>query len=177
MTSTSRFAPSDPQLSDRALRRQQMQQWLQDCRTGTLALFQGVDPETFRQQIHPEFSPIGWHLGHIAFTEGLWILEHCAGQPSLLPQYRRLFAADGLPKADRCNLPNFEEICTYLETVRTPVLQYLETAPLDEQERLWRWLLQHESQHCETISFLLQLHRWTSGSKPQLNAAPIQADS
>nr|WP_290227638.1 SUMF1/EgtB/PvdO family nonheme iron enzyme [Trichocoleus desertorum] len=174
MTSTSRLASSDPQLSQLELQRQQMQQWLQDCRVGTLALFQNVDTETFRQQIHPEFSPIGWHLGHIAFSEGLWILEHCAGQPPLFPQYRRLLAADGLPKAERCNLPNFEEICEYLEAVRAEVLQYLQIAPLDQQERLWHWLLQHESQHSETISFLLQLHRWTSGAKPQPKLQPPQ---
>ncbi|MBD2098715.1 ergothioneine biosynthesis protein EgtB [Trichocoleus sp. FACHB-591] len=166
MTSTSRFAPSDPQLRDLELRRQQIQQALQDCRAGTLALFQAVDSTTFCQQIHPEFSPIGWHLGHIAFTEGLWILEHCAGQAPLLPQYRRLFAADGLPKAERCNLPNLADTYMYLDTVRTQVLQYLEVAPLGSQERLWHWLLQHESQHCETISFLLQLQRWTAELKP-----------
>ncbi len=169
MPSEARIAPT------LTVRQQQLQQWMQDCRAGTLKIFQTVDAETFRQQIHPEFSPVGWHLGHIAFTEGLWILEHCAGQAPLMPQYRRLFAADGLPKSDRCHLPDFSEICVYLETVRTQVLQYLQIAPLDQQERLWRWLLQHESQHCETISFLLHLQRSRSQPEPtsSSNLAPV----
>jgi ergothioneine biosynthesis protein EgtB len=133
---------------------------MHQCRIGTLALFEGIDDTTFRKQAHPDFSPVGWHLGHIAFIEALWILERYAGLPPLFPQYHKLFAADGLPKCERQNLPSFPEICHYLDTVRTQVLTYLETAPLDKQERLWRFLIQHESQHDEIIAFILQLQRW-----------------
>jgi ergothioneine biosynthesis protein EgtB len=133
---------------------------MQRCRLGTLALFEGIDDITFCKQAHPEFSPVGWHLGHIGFTEALWILERCAGLPPLCPEYHKLLAADGLPKCDRQKVPPLEEICDYLDTVRTQVLAYLETAPLEKQERLWRFLLQHESQHTETIAFVLQLQRW-----------------
>ncbi|HEY9904012.1 MAG TPA: ergothioneine biosynthesis protein EgtB [Candidatus Sericytochromatia bacterium] len=130
------------------------------CRIGTLALFEGIDETSFRRQAHPEFSPAGWHLGHIAYTEALWILERYAGLPPIFPQYRKLLAADGLPKCDREKLPPLPDICHYLDTVRSQVLTYLETAPLDEQEPLWHFLLQHESQHTETIAFVLQLQRW-----------------
>ncbi|HBL13596.1 MAG TPA: ergothioneine biosynthesis protein EgtB, partial [Cyanobacteria bacterium UBA11162] len=41
--------------------------------------FESIDDTTFCKQAHPEFSPVGWHLGHIAFTEAYWILEYCAG--------------------------------------------------------------------------------------------------
>ena len=131
---------------------------LQECRTSTLDLLVDIDHKTFCQQAHPDFSPVGWHLGHIAFTEAYW-LERCAGISSVFPQYQKLFAADGLPKAERQNLPMLAEIQEYLETVRTQVLTYLDT-PLEKQERLWRWLIQHESQHSETIAFILQLQRW-----------------
>jgi gamma-glutamyl hercynylcysteine S-oxide synthase len=137
------------------------------CRIATLALFEGIDETTFCKQAHPEFSPVGWHLGHIAFTEALWILERCAGLPPGFPQYRKLLAADGLPKCDRQKLPSLGEVCDYLNTVRTQVFTYLETAPLDQQERLWRFLLQHESQHSEIITFILQLQRWNRCDRPQ----------
>lgn len=133
---------------------------MHQCRIGTLALFEGIDDTTFRRQAHSEFSPVGWHLGHIAYTEALWILERCAGLPPVFPEYHRLFAADGLPKSERENLPTIAEICDYLEKVRTQVFTYLETASLEQQERLWHFLLQHESQHSETIAFVLQLQRW-----------------
>ncbi len=136
-----------------------MQQQLTQCRTATLTLFEGIEPQTWRRQAHPDFSPVGWHLGHIGYTEGLWLLEHGAGQAPLFPEYRRLFAADGLPKTERCFLPTFTEICEYLATIRQQVLDYLQVAPLEEQEWLWHWLIQHESQHGETIAWVLQLQR------------------
>lgn len=137
--------------------KQQLQQWMQECRASTLQLFDGMDYDTFCQQAHPDFSPVGWHLGHIAYTESLWLLEYLAGQPPQFPEYRRLFAADTLPKTDRRYLPPIAEVCQYLDTIRTQAFTYLETAPLDQQARLWRWLLQHESQHCETIAIVLAL--------------------
>ncbi|MFW6357743.1 MAG: SUMF1/EgtB/PvdO family nonheme iron enzyme [Chroococcales cyanobacterium] len=133
---------------------------LEQCRQRTLELFVNIEPDEFSSQAHPEFSPVGWHLGHIAFTEAYWILERYAGLPPRHPQYELLFRADGLPKEQRQNLPNFDIILDYLETIRTEVFSYLETAPLEKEERLWRWLIQHESQHNETIAFLLQLQRW-----------------
>lgn len=154
------------------------------CRLDTLALFEGIDDTTFRKQAHPEFSPVGWHLGHIAFTEAYWILERLAGLSPLFEQYHKLFAADGLPKSERQNLPSLSEIHNYLDTVRTKVFTYLETAPLDQQERLWSFLIQHESQHSEIIAFVLQLQRWhlqerhqemwvkNSAENPQLGIQP-----
>ena len=141
-------------------RREEIFNTLQACRNRTLDLFTDIDLETWCKQAHPDFSPVGWHLGHIAFTEAYWILECSAGLPPVCSQYHKLFAADGLPKSERQNLPAIKVIREYLDTVRTQVLTYLETAPLEKQERLWRWLIQHESQHSETIAFLLQLQRW-----------------
>jgi ergothioneine biosynthesis protein EgtB len=116
-----------------------------------------MDEVTFCHQAHPDFSPVGWHLGHIAYTESLWLLERHAGLPCMFPQYRKLFAADGLPKCDRVKLPNLEEIRYYLDTVRTKVFDYLEVADLETEAPLWRFLLQHESQHSEIMTFVLEL--------------------
>ncbi|MDX2239585.1 MAG: SUMF1/EgtB/PvdO family nonheme iron enzyme [Leptolyngbyaceae cyanobacterium bins.302] len=137
--------------------RHQVRQWMKQCRETTLSLFTDVDHETFCCQAHPDFSPIGWHLGHIAYTEGLWLLEHLAGNPPQFPEYRRLFAADTLPKHDRVNLPSLAAVQTYLATIREQVFAYLDVAPLEKQQRLWLWLLQHESQHYETIAIVQAL--------------------
>ncbi len=157
-------------------RRRQLQQWLNSCRQGTLALFEQVDETTFCCQAHPEFSPVGWHLGHIAYIESLWLLERGAGLAPMFPEYRRLFVADGLPKSERVKLPNFEVVCHYLNTVRQEVLSVLETVDLDQQERLWRWLIQHESQHGETIAFVLQLQRWREESSQEDKGTRRQGD-
>ncbi len=129
------------------------------CRAKTLTLFEGIDETTFCCQAHADFSPVGWHLGHIAYTESFWLLDRCAGLQCLFPQYHKLFAADGLPKTERVKLPNPQEIRYYLDTVREKVLDYLKVADLEQQEPLWRFLLQHESQHSELITFVLELQR------------------
>ncbi|MEG4507317.1 ergothioneine biosynthesis protein EgtB [Microcoleus sp. F6_B4] len=131
---------------------------LQQCRSGTFKLFADIDYDTFCRQAHPDFSPVGWHLGHIAYTEDLWLLQRCAGLKPIFPEYHHLFAADILPKKQRVFLPALPEVELYLDAVRKKVLDYLEVAPIDEQERLWRFIIQHESQHCETVAFVLQMH-------------------
>ncbi|MEY2832885.1 MAG: hypothetical protein RLZZ574_2144 [Cyanobacteriota bacterium] len=139
---------------------------LTQTRSHTLDLLTQIDESLFCLQIYPEFSPLGWHFGHIAFTEAYW-LKQLAGISLNVPKaYQRLFAADGLPKQERQNLPGVATIEEYLETTRSQTLDYLKIAPVTQQERLWRWLIQHEIQHCETISFLWQLHQ-----QRQLNIA------
>lgn len=145
---------------------------LQQCRTGTLKLFEGMDDATFRRQAHPDFSPAGWHLGHIGYTEALWLLERSAQYPPLFPEYRQLYAADGLPKTERVKLPTLPQTREQLETVREKVLNYLEIAPIHEQERLWHFILQHESQHGETIAFLLHLQQWYEKPFPEIPESP-----
>ncbi|MEB3355228.1 MAG: ergothioneine biosynthesis protein EgtB [Synechococcales bacterium] len=162
-------------------RRDRLRQWFQQCRMATLELFEPLEDEAICQQVHPDFSPVGWHLGHIGYTEGMWLLKRCAGISPPSPQYETLFAQDGLPKAQRCQLPPLSEIYAYLAAIREQVLNYLAVAPLDREERLWRFLLQHESQHCETIALVLQLQSLEKGTlslrpwgkHPQRNA---QAD-
>jgi gamma-glutamyl hercynylcysteine S-oxide synthase len=139
---------------------------LQACRDRTLKLLVTIPSDLFFQQAHPDFSPIGWHFGHIAYTESWWLLEKFAQFPPILSEYSQLFAADGLPKSERQKLPTVEFIQEYLETVRSKVLFYLETASFEGQERFLRWLIQHESQHNETICFILQLHYRNLGIQP-----------
>jgi gamma-glutamyl hercynylcysteine S-oxide synthase len=140
--------------------KQLLRQWFAQSRSSTLNLLAALDREVFCNQAHPDFSPVGWHLGHIGYTESLWLLRRCAGLSPVEPAYDRLFAADSLPKRDRTSLPAYSEICDYLDRIRQQTFSYLEQltpTELQKQERLWRWLLQHESQHCETIALILQM--------------------
>lgn len=146
----------------------------QRCRQGTLDLIAGISPTVLQAQAHPDFSPVGWHLGHIAFTESLWILEHLAQQPCPYPDYRILFAADGLPKAQRQHLPDLDTLLNFLADIRQRTLAYLETVSLEGQTRLWYWLIQHESQHSETMSLVMALHQHHGQVTPLKQPVPMQ---
>ena len=160
------LASPDLNAADERQLRTYVQTTLQACRQGTLALVDGIGADVLRQQAHPDFSPVGWHLGHIAFTESLWILEHLAQQPCSFPDYRTLFAADGLPKSKRQQLPRLNDLLEFLRDVRWRTLIYLVDAPLTDQIRLWQWLIQHECQHSETISLVMALHQHQGRDTP-----------
>nr|WP_293150161.1 MULTISPECIES: SUMF1/EgtB/PvdO family nonheme iron enzyme [unclassified Microcoleus] len=153
--------------------REAIYQDLQQCRRGTFQLFADIDYNTFCRQAHPDFSPVGWHLGHIAYTEDLWLLQKCGGFKPVFPEYHQLFAADILPKKQRVFLPTFPEVELYLDAVRKKVLDYLEIAPIAQQERLWRFIIQHESQHCETVAFVLQMQEKEEGSSATSNVRDV----
>ncbi len=137
----------------------QLQAALVACRQNTLDLVAGLGEDLWRRQIHPEFSPLGWHLGHIALTEAQWLLPKSLDCTKA--EHRVLFAADGLPKHQRESLPPLGEILTYLARVRERVLERL--AATNRPGKIWVWVLQHESQHAEILTFLRQL----GGAQPQ----------
>ncbi len=162
-----------------------------------------------RSQSHPDFSPVGWHLGHIAYTESLWVAGHLAKCSRPLQQqkqqdeeqhseqsyerpheqqYKQLFSPDGLPKAQRQNLPEKAAILAYMDQVRSHTLSHLEKTPQPsvEANRLWHWLIQHEAQHAETMAIVLALYQLRLGlegpmpvTQPALvtgNSSPSKAD-
>ncbi len=126
-------------------------------RQRTLGLFASIDPDQFRTQAHPDFSPMGWHLGHIGWTEGLWLLPSPTRRALTPPEFDALFAADGLPKAERTELPSLPELVHYLDAIRGAVLEQFEHRLQGNSAWLGWWLLQHEAQHGETIQIVQAL--------------------
>ena len=97
------------------------------CRQGTYALFDDLEEEDFRRQPDPAFSPAGWHLGHIAYTEAKWLLCHCAGEPLPYPEFRVTFDVDGLPKPERGpKLPPKDEVVDYAQDIRGRIISQLD---------------------------------------------------
>src|SRR5215510_9273414 len=103
---------------------------LEEARTYTLQLFADVDDVDFCRQVHPDFSPLGWHLGHIGVTESFWILQQCKQDPTLSAVYDHFFTPTDNPKPNRMHLPSHAEILAYLHTVRERVAAFLETVDL-----------------------------------------------
>ncbi|MFO1189871.1 MAG: DinB family protein, partial [Alphaproteobacteria bacterium] len=132
---------------------------LEAVRAATLARIQGVDDALARTQVDPDFSPIGWHLGHIAFVEALWLLED--GRESAFPEAdRTLWRPDILPRDRRGEaLPPLAQLIESLAETRSVVLAALERPYTRRVELLISFVLQHETMHAEIISMLLALHQ------------------
>lgn len=128
---------------------------LEAGRAETLALVADLGETELRAQPDPGFSPLGWHVGHIAFTEGRWLLRDCPDAPRPDADASRLWDANGLPLADRgAALPAPDALFAYADDIRARALDRLESRPPDGAARLWRWIDQHEAMHVETMSFL-----------------------
>jgi ergothioneine biosynthesis protein EgtB len=125
---------------------------LRACRAATLALFGRIGPELFKRQLHPLYSPLGWHLGHIAFTEALWLLDGGRGVTS--PALAHAFAVGGLAKSERVGIPDAPDVLDYVARVRQATLIRLADPAAAIDLALWRFVLQHEALHAETATFL-----------------------
>jgi ergothioneine biosynthesis protein EgtB len=133
--------------------------WIADfaaARAATLDAIGDLDQDAVCAQVHPDFSPLGWHFGHIAYTEALWLLVEDGGLPMPRPNNAAVFAVDALPKAERGRLPPLADIAAYADEVRALTLARLDDGAADRNPRLWSFILQHECQHCETMRTL----RW-----------------
>lgn len=133
------------------------------ARAETLAFVSELDDDALRAQPDPGFSPIGWHLGHVAFTEASWLLGRCGGDHSLVAPHARAWAQNGCPKAARIHQPPREELFAYMRAVRERVLELLPRLPIESEDPLLTggfvgWLVEaHEHQHRETMAAVRQL--------------------
>lgn len=122
------------------------------------ALCDDLDDRALRQQFDGEFSPIGWHLGHVAWQEELWVLRDRFHEPPLEGTFDEVFDSVSPPKHERgLRLPDKSVLYDYRREVRARVLDRLEQVLDDSSKQLMRgagllrFVANHESQHTETV--------------------------
>lgn len=128
-------------------------EWLDESRRKTLAFVDGLDDDALRAWPDPAFSPVCWHLGHIAFTEASWILEHCGGDDALSKPYHQRWAQDGCAKHQRADGFQRDELFDYMQRVRRATHERWPTLdhPMKADDYLAWFVAAHEDQHRETI--------------------------
>ena len=143
----------DPPLADRLAR----------ARRETIALIGLVEDADLNRSLNPEFSPMRWHLGHVAAYEAHWTLVRAGKRPGLSAEYDHLFDPTRNPKAERIHLPPLSELLAFAARVRDETLEVLATGSPDHPDPLLRdgfvgeLVYEHECQHREILAFLLQM--------------------
>ncbi|MFQ5797132.1 MAG: SUMF1/EgtB/PvdO family nonheme iron enzyme [Bacteroidota bacterium] len=133
------------------------------AREDTLRLAAMVDDRDLSRSLHKEFSPLRWHIGHIGMFEAFWVLQQTKGDPSLSKEYDFLFDPTQNPKPERINLPAREKILDYLRSERQNVFEFLDSVsfetdnPLLKDGFIFHMVLEHEYQHQETMTLILQM--------------------
>ncbi len=117
----------------------------------------GLSEAEIRQQYHPDISPLGWHLGHLAFAQLYWTREVLDGEP-LPDALKSLYFPERSPKPLRAQrLPPIEALHAFARQAHEEALARLSdstraTRPeLLHDDYLVHFLIQHNSQHVETM--------------------------
>lgn len=124
------------------------------------ALVEDVDDDTCRTQQHPDLSPLGWHLAHCVYVECYWLQEVVAGDASATRPLEKIYMPPHVPKPERGRfLPPQPVLVAWARELQQQNLARLAQEgnghPLFRDEYLQHFLIQHYSQHYETMLMIL----------------------
>jgi gamma-glutamyl hercynylcysteine S-oxide synthase len=153
-------------------------------REATFAILDWVaDQEATRTSPHEGFRPILWHLAHIGAFEEFWLLLKGRGEPEINPRYQVIFDPIRTPREESTNLPSRGEMRDYIAKVRSRVEQlYSRNTSAVEDLFALNLVLEHEYQHQETLSYLIQMlplekkARLARDPAPSSNTQPSQGE-
>lgn len=151
------------------------------ARESTFSILDWVrDPKDTLLSPHEGFRPILWHLAHIGVFEEFWLLNKGRGELEMEPRYQVIFDPIRTPREESTNLPSRTEMDGYLNRVRSRV-EHLYSEQSSSSEDLYRLnlVLEHEYQHQETLSYLMQMLPLEKKHKrtPELSVPVTQASS
>jgi ergothioneine biosynthesis protein EgtB len=122
-----------------------------------------LSSEELRKQYHADLSPLGWHLGHVAFIGQYWLYEVVLGDNSRTAALHEQFLPERIEKTDRQNLPGIDDLSSIAASYRD--IEHLLNSLLSEatashhlleNDYIGWFLLQHAAQHLETLHMVLQ---------------------
>jgi ergothioneine biosynthesis protein EgtB len=112
--------------------------------------------ELWTRQPSPAYSPIGWHLGHVAAVQERWLL------PGEASRYGSAFDPTATPKSARLRLPDPRELRGWLDEVLGRVCDGLRVGRVPgvlglPEDFLVQHIAQHELQHVEHVRVVTAL--------------------
>jgi len=117
-----------------------------------------LSPDRWSESPSPSYSPVGWHLGHIAVTQARWLLP----RDPVGDRFGAFFDPVQTAKAVRGELPSPDELRAFLAQVLERARERLRAEPLPTvpglpPEFLVRHVAQHELQHAEHVQVIAAL--------------------
>ena len=137
----------------------------------------------YRTQYHTDLSPLGWHVGHCLFIESYWLREVVLGDDSLTADLAWLYIPENIVKPKRGPaLPPIDEHLAWCQEIATENHHILQqptaaftTHKLNKDDYLLQFIIQHHSQHIETMAMVLA-QRQLQLKPPLSNNTPLVAN-
>ena len=122
-----------------------------------------VSDTDYVKQFHPDLSPLGWHLGHCVYTEIYWIQEQLLGKLTVSDQLKSIYVPElSLKQSRGTTLPSKVELLAWAKSMQAENRNLLDKTireslshKLLENDYLFHFLIQHYSQHSETMMMVL----------------------
>ena len=136
---------------------------LKSLQDETFNIVSSVAEKDYQQQFHPDLSPIGWHLGHCIYTESYWIKEQLLGKQYDDASQKSLYVPELSVKQSRgATLPDKGEQLEWAYITQSENRSILESITTEKpshhllkNDYLFHFLIQHYSQHIETMLMVL----------------------
>lgn len=156
-----------------------------------LQLINDLDDAEYRRQFHPDLSPPGWHLGHCLWVENHWLRAVVQGDDRRTRQDADYYQPQFSPKTERgAKLPPRDALLSRVAGGFEDNLLLLAGQndrldfdhPLMRDDYLALFLLQHHSQHLETLRMVLtqraqQRHRHAFHPQTRLVSAGLDREA
>ncbi|MBC6414077.1 MAG: ergothioneine biosynthesis protein EgtB [Chromatiales bacterium] len=122
-----------------------------------------VEDIDYRRQYHPDLSPLGWHYGHIVYTEILWLWDTLLGAGILKESDHQLYNPRNTPKPLRGKALSHRDITLEqgqqqfndnIALLGDPP-QTLVKHRLMRDSYLLKFILQHHAMHLETMKMVM----------------------
>jgi gamma-glutamyl hercynylcysteine S-oxide synthase len=153
----------------------QLADQVEDARTRTLTLIQGLDRSQLMGPRLPIVNPLRWEIGHAAYFYEHWVLRRHCGEPPGRPDVDRLYDSITIAHDDRWDLPlpELPETLAYmrgvLERVRARLLSGAEDP---RRDYLVQYAVFHEDMHTEAFTYTRQTLGYPA---PAIGTAPDPA--
>lgn len=144
---------------------------LQTLQNEIVDLISNISEKDIKKQFHPDLSPLGWHLGHCVFIELYWIREQCL-QNTIEDALKSLYFPELSHKPSRGTvLPEKKELLDWARHIQAENRELIKTLSASKKQYdllknnfLIHFLIQHYSQHIETMYMVLTERQQTQTS-------------
>ena len=154
-------------------------QQLEDARTRTLVLVDGLNNDQLMGPRLPTINPLRWEIAHAAYFYEYWILRHHFKEDPQLVDVDKLFDSIDIPHSDRWDLPlpSLDDTLSYMEVVLERTRAHLANGNADPQrDYLAQYAIFHEDMHCEAYSYTRQTLAYPAPNLKNIKGSPVFLD-